>query len=78
MNAPGQRFVDDFEADELEPVREAFLRGADVMLGHSAAVLAGEAGYADPRTAERFPTVAEKNAHFARRGRAWRGEAFGG
>jgi len=78
MNAPGQRFVDDFEADELEPVREAFLRGADVMLGHSAAVLAGQPGYADPRTDERFPTTAEKNAHFARRGQAWRDEAFGG
>ena len=74
MNAPGQRFVDDFEAAELAPVREAFLRGSDVLLGHSAAVLAGEPGYADERTAAQFKTVAEKNAHFASRGEAWRRE----
>jgi len=78
MNAPGQRFVDDFEAAELTPVREAFLRGADVLLGHSAAVLAGEPGYSCDRAGEQFETVAEKNAHFARRGEAWRDEAFRG
>ncbi len=78
MNAPGQRFVDAFEAAELAPVREAFLRSADVLLGHSAAVLAGEPGYASDWADEHFDTPAEKNAHFARRGRAWREEVFGG
>ena len=77
MNAPGQRFVDAFEAPELEPVREAFLRSADVLLGHSAAVLAGEPGYADEQTNAQFKTVAQKNAHFAERGRTWREELFG-
>ncbi|MFO8014457.1 MAG: PHP domain-containing protein [Phycisphaerae bacterium] len=77
MNAPGQRFVDAFDAPELEPVREAFLHSADVLLGHSAAVLAGEPGYADAQTNARFDTVEEKNAHFADRGRAWREEVFG-
>ena len=70
MNAPGLKFVDDFDAPELAPVREAFLRGADILVGHTAAVLAGEAGYVSPEAAERFASVAEKNAHFAERGRA--------
>jgi len=77
MNAPGQRFVDAFEAPELAPVREAFLRSADVLLGHSAAVLAGEAGYADAQMEARFETTAEKNVHFADRGRAWREDVSG-
>ncbi len=72
LNAPGQRFVDDFEAPEMQPVREPMLRGADIMLGHSDAVLAGEPGYASPWAAEHFKTVAEKNDYFARRGEAWR------
>ncbi len=77
MNAPGQRFVDAFEAAELKPVRDAFLRSADVLLGHSAAVLAGEPGYAAAETSDRFDTAEEKNARFAERGRAWREEVFG-
>jgi len=73
MNAPGLKFVDDFDAPELAPVREAFLRGADILIGHTAAVLAGEGGYLDPKATERFASVAEKNAYFAERGRAARG-----
>jgi len=72
MNAPGLRFVDDFGAPELAPVVDAFLRGAEVLVGHTAAVLEGEGGYFSDRARDRFKTVAEKNAYFARRGRSWR------
>jgi hypothetical protein len=72
MNAPGLRFVDDFEAPAMAPVRGAMLRGADVMLGHSAAVLASEPGYASDWARAHFPDVCERNAHFGARGEAWR------
>lgn len=72
MNAPGLKFVDSFEAPELAPVAASFLRGSDILVGHTAAILAGEDGYAGDRTAARFPTVAARNEHFLRRGRSWR------
>jgi len=72
MNAPGLKFVDDFEAPELAPVVQSFLRGADVMVGHTAAVLAGKEGYASQWARERFATPAQKNDYFARRGQGWR------
>jgi len=72
MNAPGQKFVDDFDAPELAPVVAPFLRGAAVLVGHTAAVLDGEGGYLSPRTKDRFKTIAEKNDFFARRGTSWR------
>lgn len=72
MNAPGQKFVDDFDAPELAPVVDAFLQGAAVLVGHTAAVLAGEGGYLSDWAKGRFGTVAEKNAFFARRGQSWR------
>jgi len=75
MNAPELRFVDDFGAEAMGPVREAMLRGSDVLLGHSAAVLAGEPGYTSDWAKETFQTVAEKNDHFAGIGEAWRNQA---
>jgi len=72
MNAPGQKFVDDFDTAELALVRDPMLYGSDVLVGHSVAVLAGQPGYASDWASERFQTVAEKNDHFAARGEAWR------
>jgi hypothetical protein len=72
MNAPGLKFVDDFDAPELAPVVESFLHGAAVLVGHTAAVLAGEPPYTSAWAARRFGSAAEKNAHFARRGQSWR------
>jgi len=72
MNAPGLKFVDDFDAPALAPVVDAFLEGAAVLVGHTAAVLDGEGGYLSDWARDRFPTVAARNAHFARRGQSWR------
>lgn len=35
MNAPGQKFVDDFDTPELAPVRDDFLQGAYFLYGHT-------------------------------------------
>jgi hypothetical protein len=72
MNAPGLKFVDSFEAPELAPVVASFLRGSDILAGHTAAVLSGEPGYTSAWAAGHFKTVDEKNEHFLRRGRSWR------
>jgi len=72
LNAPGQKFVDDFDAEALAPVVDSFLFGADVLVGHTASVLAGDGGYLDKAVVSRFRTAAERNAHFAQYGRSWR------
>jgi hypothetical protein len=36
MNSYGQKLVDDFDAPELAPVRQAFMDGADFIYGHTA------------------------------------------
>ncbi|MBN2583529.1 MAG: hypothetical protein JXL80_10705 [Planctomycetes bacterium] len=72
LNAPGLKFVDDFDAADLAPVVEAFLFGADVLVGHTASVLAGDGGYLDEAVVARFKTTADRNAHFAEYGRSWR------
>jgi len=35
MNKHGQKFIDDFNADELKPLRDDFLKGAKIMHGHT-------------------------------------------
>ena len=72
LNAPGLKVVDDFDAPELAPVIDSFLRGASILIGHTAAVLEGESGYTSHWAAKKFETVGEKNAYFLERGRSWR------
>jgi hypothetical protein len=45
MNAPGQKLVDDFAVPELGPVRQAFLDGADFIVGHTVMQRALGLGY---------------------------------
>jgi len=70
LNAPGLKFVDDFAAAELAPVVDSFLRGASILVGHTAAALGGEGGYTSDWAAKNFATVGEKNEHFLQRGRS--------
>jgi hypothetical protein len=35
MNSPGQKVVDDFDAPELAPVKDSFIRGAFTIYGHT-------------------------------------------
>ncbi|NLX60035.1 MAG: hypothetical protein GXY74_13215 [Phycisphaerae bacterium] len=72
LNAPGLKFVDDFGSEALAPVVDSFLFGADVLVGHTASVLAGDGGYLDKAVVGRFRTTADRNAHFAQYGRSWR------
>ena len=69
MNAPGLKFVDTFDAPELAPVRDAFLRGARILAGHTISVLRDGHGYLSDWAADRFPNIADKNDYFEGLGR---------
>ncbi len=64
MNAPGLKFVDSFDAPELAPVVDSFLRGAYILAGHTRSVLAGGHGYLSDWAAAEFKDVHAKNDHF--------------
>jgi hypothetical protein len=69
MNAPGQKLVDDFEAPELEPVRQAFLDGADFIYGHTVLQRTSGLGYQSEWARTHFPARRERNAFYTRVGR---------
>lgn len=71
MNAPGNKFVDDFESAEIQPLVPVFLKGAHIAFAHSALQPAGF-GYLSPWAASAFPTAAAKNSFFAEAGRLLR------
>jgi len=68
MNAPGQKLVDDFEAGELAPVRQAFLDGADFIYGHTALQRAVGLGYQSEWAQAHLPARRQRNAFYTRVG----------
>jgi hypothetical protein len=69
MNAPGQKLVDDFEAPELAPVRQAFLDGADFIYGHTILQRALGLGYQSEWAVAHLPTRRQRNAFYTQAGR---------
>jgi len=69
MNAPGQKWVDDFDAPELAPLRQAFLDGAYFVYGHTALQRACGLGYGSAWAAAHLPGRAERVAFYAQVGR---------
>jgi hypothetical protein len=70
MNSPGQKFVDDFDSQELSPVSGVFLKGAYIVYAHSVLQQAGGLGYTSEWAENNFGSVAEKNEFFDRLGRS--------
>ena len=68
MNAPGQKLVDDFEAPELAPVRQAFLDGADFIYGHTVLQRALGLGYQSEWARTLLPARRERNAFYTQAG----------
>jgi hypothetical protein len=69
MNAFGQKLVDDFDAPELAPVREAFMAGAYFIYGHTAAQRALGLGYQSEWAKTHLPTRRERNAFYTQLGK---------
>ena len=69
MNSYGQKLVDDFDAPELAPLRQAFTDGAYFIYGHTVAQRALKRGYHSDWARQRLPTRAARNAFYTRLGR---------
>ena len=68
MNSPGQKFVDDFDTDELKPLAPVFLKGAYIVYGHSVLQQQCGLGYTSEWAKRNFGSVAEKNEFYRRVG----------
>ncbi len=65
MNAYGQRFVDDFEADALKPHYPRFLEGAHIIHAHTLLQAWAGMGYLSDWAKDAFPDTKAKNRFFA-------------
>jgi len=68
MNSPGQKFVDDFDSEELSPLVPVFLRSAYIIYAHSVLQQQCGLGYTSEWARKHFRSVAEKNNFFAKLG----------
>jgi hypothetical protein len=69
MNAPGNKLVDDFDAPELAPLRQAFLDGAHFVYGHTAMQRALGLGYGSEWARTHLPARPDRNAFYTAVGR---------
>ncbi len=64
MNAPGNKLVDDFDAPEMAPVRQAFLDGAHFIYGHTVMQRALGLGYQSAWAKRHLPPRRQRNAFY--------------
>jgi hypothetical protein len=69
MNSPGQKFVDNFDSEELKPLTETFLKGALIIYGHTVVQRQCGLGYKSKWAAANFKTRAGKNDFYAEIGK---------
>jgi hypothetical protein len=74
MNSPGQKFVDDFDAAELEPLVPIFLKGAHIAYAHSLLQRHACLGYLSEWAAAHFEKTTDKNAFYEEFGRRFNPE----
>jgi len=68
MNSFGQKLIDDFDAPELVPVREAFLDGAHFIYGHTVLQRVLGLGYLSQWAQTYLPTRRQRNEFYTRVG----------
>jgi hypothetical protein len=64
MNSPGQKFVDDFDTEELSPLLPIFLKGAHIVYAHSELQQKCGLGYTGDWAKKNFKSVLEKNEFY--------------
>jgi hypothetical protein len=69
MNKAGLKLIDDFDAPELAPARQAFLDGASFIYGHTVAQRALGIGYQSAWAQNELPARRERNAFYTALGR---------
>jgi hypothetical protein len=70
MNSPGQKFVDDFDTEELKSLLPAFSKGAHIIYAHAVLQRKCGLGYTSTWAAKSFENAAEKNRFFEQVGRS--------
>jgi hypothetical protein len=65
MNAPGQPFVDDFDAPPMQPLYDQFVQGAFVLAAHTALQGSAGLGYCSDWAIEHFPDPHRRVGWFA-------------
>jgi hypothetical protein len=70
MNSPGQKFVDDFDSEELKPLAPIFLKGAHIVYAHSVMQQRCTLGYTSEWAAQNFKNVGRKNEFYRRLGQS--------
>jgi len=68
MNSFGQKLLDDFDAPELSPVRQAFMDGAHFIYGHTVMHRALGLGYQSEWAEAHLPSRRERNDFYTRVG----------
>jgi hypothetical protein len=68
MNSPGQKFVDDYNTEELSPLVPVFLKSAHIFYAHSVLQQKSGLGYTSEWAKKNFNNVAEKNTFFEKVG----------
>jgi len=68
MNRPGQKLVDDFDAPELAPLRQAFLDGAHFVYGHTSLQRSAGLGYQSRWARAHLPDRRARNDFYTRAG----------
>ena len=68
MNAPGNKFVDDFDSKELAPLVPVFLKGAHIAYAHTALERAARLGYGSDWARSHFPDPAARNEFYGELG----------
>ncbi len=68
MNSFGQKLVDDFDAPELAPVRQAFIGGAHFIYGHTMLQRVLGLGYQSQWASTHLPSRRERNDFYTRAG----------
>ncbi len=69
MNSPGNKFVDDFQTEELRPLLPHFVRGAHIVYGHTALLQHAGLGYVGEWSRRGFATRADRNNFYETVGR---------
>ncbi len=69
MNAPGLKFVDDFDSAELKPLLPAFVRGANILYAHTFMQRKAGIGYTSPWGKINFPERESRNRFYEELGR---------
>ncbi|MHB0945950.1 MAG: hypothetical protein ACYC3B_02145 [Sedimentisphaerales bacterium] len=64
MNSPGQKFVDNFDSEELKPLVDVFLKGALIVYGHTVLQRQAGLGYKSDWASRNFKNRAAKNKFF--------------